>query len=74
LIVLHGTQKAFGWSVFDGGSTFATKIAAAAAQFDDRYQAGAYVAAGLTLFALTFLVNALARGVVAGVGKRRGNR
>lgn len=74
LIVLHGTQKAFGWSVFDGGSTFATKIAAAAAQFDDRYQAGAYVAAGLTLFALTFLVNALARGVVAGVGSRRGNR
>jgi phosphate transport system permease protein len=74
LIVLRGTQKAFGWSLFDGGSTFATTIAAAAAQFNDRYQAGAYFAAGLTLFVLTFLVNALARGAVAGFGSRRGNR
>ena len=30
LIILRGTQAAFGWSLFDGGYTFATKIAATA--------------------------------------------
>lgn len=70
LIILRGTQSAFGWSLFDGGSTFATKIAGAAAEFDDRYKAGAYIAAGLTLFVLTFVVDALARGAVAGAGRR----
>ncbi|HEX5255262.1 MAG TPA: phosphate ABC transporter permease subunit PstC [Mycobacterium sp.] len=70
LIILRGTQSAFGWSLFDGGSTFATKIAGAAAEFDDRYKAGAYIAAGLTLFVLTFLVDALARGAVAGAGRK----
>lgn len=70
LIILRGTQSAFGWSLFDGGSTFATKIAGAAAEFDDRYKAGAYIAAGLTLFVLTFLVDALARSAVAGVGRK----
>ncbi len=72
LIVLRGTQTPFSWSLFDGGSTFATKIVGAAAEFDDRYKAGAYIAAGLTLFVLTFLVDAVARGAVAGVGKRGG--
>ena len=62
LIILRGTQAAFGWSLFDGGSTVATKIAGAAAQFNDRYKAGAYIAAGLALFVLTFVVDALARG------------
>lgn len=70
LIILRGTQSAFGWSLFDGGSTFATKIAGAAAEFDDRYKAGAYIAAGLTLFVLTFLVDAFARGAVAGAGRK----
>lgn len=70
LIILRGTQSAFGWSLFDGGSTFATKIAGAAAQFDDRYKAGAYIAAGLTLFVLTFVIDALARGAVAGAGRK----
>jgi phosphate transport system permease protein len=72
LIILRGTQTPFSWSLFDGGSTFATKIAGAAAEFDDRYTAGAYIAAGLTLFVLTFLVDALARGAVAGAGRRGG--
>jgi phosphate transport system permease protein len=72
LIILRGTQAAFGWSLFDGGSTFATKIAATASEFDDRYKAGAYIAAGLVLFLLTFVVDALARRAVAGTG--RGNR
>jgi phosphate transport system permease protein len=70
LIILRGTQSAFGWSLFDGGSTFATKIAGAAAEFDDRYKAGAYIAAGLTLFVLTFVVDALARGAVAGAARK----
>lgn len=74
LIILRGTQTAFGWSLFDGGSTLATKIAGTASEFDDRYEAGAYIAAGLVLFALTFVVDALARGAVAGIGSRRGVR
>ena len=61
LIILRGTQKAFGWSLFDGGSTFATKIAATTTEFGDRFKAGAYIAAGLVLFLLTFVVNAAAR-------------
>ncbi|WP_419884424.1 phosphate ABC transporter permease subunit PstC [Mycobacterium scrofulaceum] len=66
LIILRGTQAMFGWSLFDGGSTVATKIAGTAAQFNDQYKAGAYIAAGLALFVLTFLVDALARGAAAG--------
>lgn len=65
LIILRGTQKAFGWSLFDGGYTFASKIAAAAAEFNDQYKAGAYIAAGLVLFVLTFVVNSAARAAVA---------
>ncbi len=70
LIILRGTQTRFGWSLFDGGYTFATKIAATAAEFNDQYKAGAYIAAGLVLFVLTFVVSALARGAVAGKGIR----
>jgi len=66
LIILRGTQAAFGWSLFDGGYTFATKIAATASEFNDQYKAGAYIAAGLVLFLLTFVVNAMARAAVAG--------
>lgn len=65
LIIMRGTQKAFGWSLFDGGQTFASKIASAAAEFNDQYKAGAYIAAGLVLFALTFVVNSAARAAVA---------
>jgi phosphate transport system permease protein len=70
LIILRGTQSAFGWSLFDGGYTFATKIAATASEFNDQFKAGAYIAAGLVLFLVTFVVNALARAVVA-VGRYR---
>lgn len=70
LIILRGTQKAFGWSLFDGGYTFASKIVAAASEFNDQYKAGAYIAAGLVLFVLTFVVNAVARTAIA----RRGYR
>jgi phosphate transport system permease protein len=70
LIILRGTQKAFGWTLFDGGYTFASKIASAASEFNDQYKAGAYIAAGLVLFVLTFVVNSLARAAVAGRGAR----
>ena len=70
LIILRGTQKAFGWSLFDGGYTFASLIAATASEFNDQYKAGAYIAAGLVLFILTFVVNALARAAVAGKAGR----
>ncbi|GGP56442.1 phosphate ABC transporter permease subunit PstC [Saccharothrix coeruleofusca] len=65
-IILSATGTAFGWSLFDGGATFASKIALAAPEFNDPRSAGAYIAAGLVLFVLTFLVNAAARSIVAG--------
>lgn len=65
LIILRATQKPFGWSLFDGGSTFATKIAATASEFNDQYKAGAYIAAGLVLFVLTLVVNACARAAIS---------
>jgi phosphate transport system permease protein len=70
LIILRGTQTGFGWSLFDGGYTFATKIAATASEFNDHYKAGAYIAAGLVLFVLTFLASALARAAIGGREKR----
>jgi phosphate transport system permease protein len=70
LIILRGTQTAFSWSLFDGGYTFASKIAATASEFNDQYKAGAYIAAGLVLFILTFVVNSLARAAVAGRGAK----
>jgi phosphate transport system permease protein len=70
LIILRGTQTAFGWTLFDGGYTFASKIAATASEFNDQYKAGAYIAAGLVLFILTFVVNSLARAAVAGRGAK----
>jgi phosphate transport system permease protein len=70
LVILRGTQSAFGWSLFDGGYTFATKIAATAYEFNNQYKAGAYIAAGLTLFLLTLVVNAIARQAVSGRSSR----
>ncbi len=69
LIILRGTQTAFSWSLFDGGYTFASKIAATASEFNDQFKAGAYIAAGLVLFILTFVVNSLARAAVSGKGR-----
>lgn len=48
-------------SLFAGGETFASKIANNAAEFDSPSKTGAYIAAGLVLFVVTFAVNALAR-------------
>lgn len=52
------------WSLFNGGETFASRIANNAAEFDSPQKTGAYIAAGLVLFVLTFVVNAIARVVI----------
>ena len=54
----------FFFSVLQGGETFASKIANNAAEFNDPASTGAYIAAGLVLFVLTFVVNAIARVIV----------
>jgi phosphate transport system permease protein len=54
---------AFNPSVFAGGETFASKIANAASEFDTPAKTGAYIAAGLVLFVITFVVNAIARTI-----------
>jgi phosphate transport system permease protein len=64
MIVLSGTAKAFSGSLFDGGATFASKIALSFAELNSPLSAGAYIAAGLVLFVLTFAVNAAARWIV----------
>ncbi|WP_371407948.1 phosphate ABC transporter permease subunit PstC [Kribbella sp. NBC_00662] len=63
-------------SIFAGGETFASKIANNAAEFDSPEKTGAYIAAGLVLFVVTFLVNSAARIIVdrSGPGGRRSRR
>ena len=58
----------FNFSIFSGGETFASKIANNAAEFDSPTKTGAFIAAGLVLFILTFVVNAIARVII----ERRG--
>jgi phosphate transport system permease protein len=66
LIVLRTSAAPTSGSLFDGGYTFASKIASAAAEFSQPLPTGAYIAAGFVLFALTFVVNAAARAVAGG--------
>jgi phosphate transport system permease protein len=54
----------FSPSLFSGGETFASKIANSSAEFSNPASTGAYIAAGLVLFVLTFVVNAAARTIV----------
>jgi len=56
--------KAWTFSLFNGGETFASKIANNAAEFSNPNKTGAYIAAGLVLFVLTFVVNSIARVVI----------
>ena len=63
LIILRTASSASTFSLFDGGYTFASKIASAAAEFSDPLPTGAYIAAGFVLFVLTFVVNAIARAI-----------
>jgi phosphate transport system permease protein len=64
LIILRASAHAGNWSLFDGGYTFASKIASAASEFSEPLPTGAYIAAGFVLFVLTFIVNAAARAIV----------
>lgn len=52
------------WSLFNGGETFASRIANNAGEFDSPDKTGAFIAAGLVLFVLTLVVNATARIVI----------
>ncbi|MDY5840294.1 MAG: phosphate ABC transporter permease subunit PstC [Corynebacterium camporealensis] len=65
LYMVVGPSTDFRFSLFDGGTTFATAIARAAPEFNNPTKAGAYIAAGLVLFLLTFVVNAIARSIVS---------
>jgi phosphate transport system permease protein len=66
LIILRSAAHPGNWSLFDGGYTFASKIASAASEFSEPLPTGAYIAAGFALFVLTFVVNAAARAVAGG--------
>jgi phosphate transport system permease protein len=55
----------FSFSIFDGGQTFASLIGANMKEANGPTQTGAFIAAGLVLFVLTFAVNAAARAIVA---------
>jgi phosphate transport system permease protein len=66
LIILRAATSTSGFSLFDGGYTFASKIASGAGEFNQPLPTGAYIAAGLVLFLLTFVVNALARVLSGG--------
>jgi len=57
-------------SMFAGGETFASTIAANSGEFDNPLKTGAFIAAGLVLFIVTFVVNAAAR-VIAERGKAK---
>lgn len=63
LIILRAAAEPGHWSLFDGGYTFASKIASAASEFSEPLPTGAYISAGFVLFVLTFIVNAAARAV-----------
>lgn len=66
MMILSGLPKdpTWTWSLFNGGATFASKIASDASELSGGLSTGAYIAAGLVLFILTFVVNAIARVVI----------
>ncbi len=63
-IIVSTNPGAFSFSLMSGGETFASKIANNAQEFDTPLKAGAFISAGLVLFVLTFVVNALARIII----------
>lgn len=66
LFILRASTSPSTLSLFDGGYTFASRIAASASEFSQPLPTGAYIAAGLVLFVLTFVVNAIARVIAGG--------
>ncbi|WP_235831413.1 phosphate ABC transporter permease subunit PstC [Gordonia zhaorongruii] len=65
LLLIISTAGPINFNLLESGQTFATVIANNAAEFDDPLKTGAFISAGLVLFALTFIVNAAARAVIA---------
>jgi phosphate transport system permease protein len=63
VLLILSTVSGFSFSLFAGGSTLAKKIVDGSGEFGT--QPGPYIAAGLVLFVLTFVVNAVARTIVA---------
>jgi phosphate transport system permease protein len=65
LLILSAPSSSapFSPSIFNGGETFASKIANSSGEFANN--PGPFIAAGLVLFVLTFVVNATARAIVA---------
>ncbi|GEL18201.1 phosphate ABC transporter permease subunit PstC [Pseudonocardia asaccharolytica] len=70
MIILAATPAMFSGSLFDGGATFASMIALSFAELNNNLSAGAFIAAGLVLFVLTFVVNAAARLIIARSGAK----
>jgi phosphate transport system permease protein len=63
-LILSTVGGRFSFSIFNGGETFASKIANGSSEFNNPTSTGAYIAAGLVLFVLTFVVNSAARAIV----------
>jgi phosphate transport system permease protein len=63
-IIVSTNPGVFRFSLFSGGETFASKIANNSGEFGTPLKAGAFIAAGLVLFILTFAVNAAARVII----------
>jgi phosphate transport system permease protein len=63
-LIVSAVGPKFSPSIFRGGETFASKIANGQSEFNDPKSTGAFLAAGLVLFVLTFIVNATARWIV----------
>ncbi len=63
-LILSTVGGPFHPSIFTGGSTFASQIALGSSEFSKSDSTGAYIAAGLVLFVLTFVVNTAARAIV----------
>jgi phosphate transport system permease protein len=76
MIILSQPNPIAPWdpSIFAGGETFASKIASSAAELDTPAKTGAFIAAGLVLFVVTFIVNSAARIIVARSGPQANSR
>jgi phosphate transport system permease protein len=61
ILVKPANSAPFNFSIFSGGQTFASIIGANMKEANGPLTTGAYIAAGLVLFVLTFFVNAAAR-------------
>ena len=68
LMLIISSAGPINLNLMESGETFASKIALNAAEFDSPAKTGAFISAGLTLFVLTFIVNAAARAVISGKG------